>query len=202
MRIVKTSMQSLLLMLLLFGAVNVQAHKIIGGVYTDGALIEGEVGFSSGVMAQAGTLVEVFAPSGDKLGETRIEDGGLFGFTATRRVDHRFRANLGAGHVMDITLPADELPAEWAGGDVAAAGSPPAAAVVRHAPEANQAPSDKQLEQLVRKAVAEQVKPLRRELAEYKAQAKWHDVLGGIGYIFGLFGVGAWLRARQLDKAR
>ena len=184
-----------------------EAHKVIAGVYAIGTLIDGEVGFSNGDMARPGTRVEVFGADGEKLGETTIEADGLFSFAATRRVEHRFRANLGAGHVMDISLPAAELPRTLAGAEDPAAGAVGSliasadaatlpAVVTASMPESSSGPGS-DLEALVQAAVASQIAPLRRELAAYKEQAKWHDVLGGIGYIFGLFGVAAWLQSRR-----
>ena len=50
---------------------------------------------------------------------------------------------------------------------------------------------------MIEKAVAKQVKPLRKELRAYQEKAGLQDVLGGIGYIFGLCGIGMWWRQRK-----
>lgn len=178
-------------------SVPVFAHNVVGGVYAIGNTIEGEVGFSNGDMAKAGLVVHVRDAAGNVIGESVIEDEGMFVFDATKRIDHYFHADLSAGHVLELVLPADELPATLPGGSVL---------VTKTDAATTTAPMDgvdqAALEQMIEKAVAKQVKPLRKELAAYKEKASLQDVLGGIGYIFGLVGLGIWLRQRKQEKNR
>ncbi len=190
-------MRSAILLSLVLLALPAGAHNVVGGVYAVGSSIEGEVGFSNGDMAKAGTPVQVFDGAGNRLGETEIDAEGLFVFTARQRIDHRFHADLSAGHVLDLVLPAEELPASLPGAEPVAV-----AEVVSAAAVAVTGADQTQLELLIEQAVARQVKPLRKELAAYKEKANLQDLLGGIGYIFGLCGLGIWLRQRQKDKQR
>lgn len=178
-------------------SVQVLAHNVIGGVYAIGNIIEGEVGFSNGDMAKAGIVVHVSDAAGNVLGETVIQDEGFFVFEATQRIDHHFYADLSSGHQVDLVLPADELPEALPGGSVpvVVASKPVGETAVNGVDQVA-------LEQLIEKAVAKQVKPLRKELAAYKEKAGLQDVLGGIGYIFGLVGLGIWLRQRKQEKNR
>ncbi len=173
------------------------AHNVVGGVYAIGSLIEGEAGFSNGDMAKAGTPVLIMDSNLQPIGETATDDEGLFAFQATQRIDYHFRLDMGAGHVLEMVLPADELP------DTLQAGSSDVEVPVAMA-RAVKASSidDAQLQQMIEQAVAKQIKPLRKELAAYKEKASLQDVLGGIGYIFGLCGLGIWWRQRKQDKAR
>lgn len=169
------------------------AHNVVGGVYAIGNTIEGEVGFSNGDMAAEGTEIQVTDAAGNELGRVLTDADGLFAFTASQRIEHRFSANLSSGHVLELVLPADELPASLPGGDAAAAvATAPSAAVF----EGDQAA----LQAMIEQAVARQVKPLRKELAAYKEKAGLQDIIGGIGYIFGLCGIGIWWRQRQQEK--
>ena len=180
------------------------AHNIVGGVYAVGTLIEGEVGFSDGEMGQAGAHVGITDAQGNKLGEVKVEEEGLFSFTATRRIDHHFSINLGSGHVLNTVLPADELPDSLAAQSATAeSGTVVEATAAPYAPAlsgAGGAELQHELQQMIERSVAKQVKPLRKELQAYKEKASLQDVLGGIGYIFGLCGIGIWLRQRKLDK--
>lgn len=172
-------------------------HNVVGGVYAIGNTIEGEVGFSNGDMANAGILVQVRDAAGNALGESVIEEEGMFVFEASKRIDHYFHANLSAGHVLEIVLPAEELSASLPGGaepDFSVKPTMNAAAI--------EGIDQAALQLLVEKAVAKQVKPLRKDLTAYKEKASLQDVLGGIGYIFGLVGLGIWLRQRKQDNSR
>lgn len=97
-------------------------------------------------------------------------------------------------------LPADELPESLVGGDgaatkiTAAVSSGSASAVALNGVDAAV------LQQMIERSVSKQIKPLRKELQAYKEKASLQDVLGGIGYIFGLCGIGIWLRQRKSER--
>ncbi|WP_339891524.1 hypothetical protein [Neptuniibacter pectenicola] len=186
---------ALLLSLLSLG---VAAHNVVGGVYAIGDQIEGEVGFSNGDMAAPGTVVKVTDGQGNELASLETDDEGGFTYTATQRIDHLFYANLSSGHILELTLPADELP-----DSLAAVGSVEVTVDKVAVPSVSTTSiaTDRQgLEQMIERAVAKQVVPLRKEIAAYKEKSSLQDIMGGIGYIFGLCGLGIWWRQRQLDK--
>ncbi len=192
-------MDKILALVLALMATPAMAHNIVGGVYAIGNIIEGEVGFSDGEMGQAGVPVVVSDASGNKLGEVLLEEDGLFSFEASHRIDHHFSIDLGSGHVLNRTLPADELPDNLPGenGQVAAIGSKMSA---ENSAVSMKGSDSAALQQMIERAVSKQIKPLRKELQAYKEKADLQDILGGVGYIFGLCGVGIWIRQRQLDK--
>ncbi|WP_207802671.1 hypothetical protein [Motiliproteus coralliicola] len=184
---------SLLLLGWLLLPLHALAHNVIGGVYAIGDQIEGEIGFSNGDMAHEGTLVRISDGNGRELGQVTTDAEGFFVFTATERVEHHFFADLGAGHVVEMVLPLEQLPVTLAG-----SGSSKPAEPTKNGTTSNAEAVDlQQLQPLIEQAVARQVAPLRKELAAYKEKASLQDVLGGIGYIFGLCGLGIWLRHRQ-----
>jgi nickel transport protein len=49
--------------------------------------------------------------------------------------------------------------------------------------------------------VRDEVRPLRREITAYKEKNDLQTVLGGIGYIVGLFGLAFFLMARRERRA-
>ncbi|MBR9892578.1 cobalt ABC transporter permease [bacterium] len=175
------------------------AHKVIAGVFPSGDAIEGELGFSNGDKA-AGTEVVVTGPDGAELGRTITDEDGFFLFVPTAPVAHTFRADLGAGHVAEVTMPAEEV----AGILGAAAPATPEAeppAVPAPAADADAGASIAALAETRRRAIAEavrnEIRPLRREIAAYREHNDLQTILGGIGYIVGLFGLGFYLAARR-----
>jgi nickel transport protein len=98
----------LAVMLMLVAPVAAMAHALHLDVYVvEGANIEGEA-YYQGAKA-AGAKVEVFAPDGKKLGETKTNDDGIFTFKAEYRCDHRFVVT-DLGHRASATVPAEDLP--------------------------------------------------------------------------------------------
>ena len=152
--------------------------------------IEGEIGFSNGAPVLPGVLVEVFIEHGQKVGETRTRANGLFSFNALSPEKHIFKANLGAGHFAEIVVEASEFTA-----------AKPATTIPTKTATQLSGISTTELETIVRTAVAQQVKPLQKELRAYKEKVMLRDIAGGLGFIFGLFGVAAWMASRKQSKS-
>lgn len=166
------------------------AHKVIASVFPSGSDIEGEIGFSNGDMA-VGQLVEVFDAEGNKLGETTTDQDGFFLYTPKDPVTHVFKADLGAGHVAEVSMPAGEV-AALLGVEAppeAAGGPGPGGATVGSLSDEERA--------AIAEIVRQEMRPLRREIAAYREQNDLQTILGGIGYICGLFGLGFYIAARR-----
>ncbi|PWQ92639.1 hypothetical protein [Leucothrix pacifica] len=193
---------SLLLVLGLTVSTNPLAHNVVSGVYADGMTIEGEIGFSNGVMAEAGVVVQVLNEAGDKLGETVLTDDGAFVYQAETVQKHLFKANLSSGHIAEMVIEADEL----SGDAVAESNNVEAKGEIseKTAPQNNvaiaSAISASELQSMIRSAVAQQVRPLQKELRAYKEKVMFRDIAGGLGFIFGLFGVAAWMASKRNVK--
>lgn len=205
------------LSMMVFANVPAYAHKVVISAYAEGDIIEGEVGFSNGDMS-ADTPIDVLDDEGNVVGTTRTDGDGVFQFKPTKAIPLTFRANLGQGHVAIYNMAVDELP-EIVTGDApktedAAYESGKAGAVSGNFTSAakEMALDSGQLSALVREAVKQElaqaksdissairkdIKPLRKEMAAYKEKNDFQTILGGIGYIIGLFGVGFYIVARR-----
>ena len=184
--------RALVLILTLLAPLPALAHNVISAVFPSGSDIEGEVGFSNGDMAPD-LLIEVFDEAGTKLGETRTDADGFFIYTPTKAVTHIFRGDLGAGHVANITMDGAEV-AQLMGQSVASA--TPTAVQTPVGTTANAPLSDQARAELAT-MIRNELRPLRQELTAFKNKSDFQSVLGGIGYIFGLFGLGFYIAARR-----
>lgn len=153
--------------------------------------------------------MEVFGPDDARLGDALIDDDGMFRFTPRQSVTHRFEVNLGAGHVGDMVVAAEELPVglgrqqgqndqergpEPAGPATSQGSQVPGVAVVT-------GPTPAEIESLIARAVQKEVLPLRRELTAYKEQNDVQGILGGLGYICGIFGLLFFVYGRRPPRA-
>ena len=171
------------------------AHRLKAFGFAEGTDIHGSVYFSGNVAAR-GVRIQVFAPDGTLLAETISGDDGRFTITAGRRVDHRIVADSGDGHRAEYVVSADELPPALpapatSAPSGAAPADPPASAL------GSIRPSSAETEEMVERAVARQVGPLREQLDAFEDRVRWHDVLGGLGYILGITGIACYLIARR-----
>lgn len=185
--------RSLILILALTAPVPALAHNVISSVFPSGSDIEGEIGFSSGDMA-TDLKIEVFDEAGNKLGETKTDAEGFFIFTPTQPVTHIFRGDLGAGHVAEVTMPAAEV-AALMGQDAAASAAAASVAV----PSSMAGPSglSDQARAELATMIRTELRPLRQEISAYKNKNDLQTILGGLGYIAGLFGLGFYIAARR-----
>lgn len=180
-------------LILLYAPLPAYAHKVIAGVFPSGKAIEGEIGFSNGDMA-ANTEVIITAPDGSALGRATTDADGFFLFTPTKAVTHKFHADLGAGHIVDVTMVAEDV-ARILG--VKATNTTNAAeSTTTNAARPTEALSA-EAQQAIATAVRDEIRPLRREIAAYREHNNLQNILGGIGYIIGLFGLAFYLAARR-----
>ena len=185
-----------LILMLVCAPLPAVAHKVIAGVFASGSAIEGEIGFSNGDMAVDQEVV-VTGPDGAELGRTITDADGFFVYTPTAPVAHRFFADLGAGHVADVSMPAKDV-AKIMGVAVSDQADPaPVSDEAVALCGATAAGLTDEERQAIAEAVRDEMRPLRREIAAYREQNDFQTILGGIGYIIGLFGLGFYLAARR-----
>ena len=172
----------------------VQAHKLIMSLYPSGTAVEGEIGFSNGDMA-ADALVEVFDIDSKKIGEVKTDGEGFFTFEIKEGIRHIFRSNLGAGHVAQAILYEEDLPLTLRPATLAPSNLPSEEESVSKVTNLSE-----EQRAIIVAAVRQEVRPLKKELAAYKEKNDFQSILGGIGYIFGLCGIGFYFLARRKLK--
>lgn len=164
------------------------AHKLKVFAATEGAAIVGSAYFAGGGKA-VGSAGRLLGPDGMVVAEFHTDAEGGFRLPVTQRQDYRVSVDSGDGHVAETTVAAAELPESLpAGANSAAAPILAPAAVPEAVPDQIEA------------AVARQILPLRRQIDAMEERARFSDIMGGIGTIFGLFGIGAWIAARRKPK--
>lgn len=187
----------LLSLAVFLAAAPVHAHKVNIFAFAEGQQVFVEGYFSDGKRAQ-NSVVKVFSPEGAELLSGTTDDQGSFTFTVPQTTDLRITLNAGMGHQTEYTLTRAEL----AGGESVAgsdAGGGQAEGVGVDPPPATGAvPASPATEAMVRRAVAQGLIPVVRGLSELKERRGFSDIVGGIGFIFGIVGVVFYLKARRL----
>lgn len=212
------------LCLLFASATFASAHRVNIFAYVDGGEIQVECGFNRSQKVRQGT-VEVFdAATGGKLLQGTTDGNGVFRFPVTEALrdaghDLTVRIIAGEGHQNEWTVAADELKAATVSGvsgtsaaltsgtPASAPASAPAGEAVSDAapvvPAGTPAPAvsggatPEEVERIVNAALDAKLSPIKHLLAEQvEAGPNLRDVIGGIGWIFGLIGVAAYFRRR------
>jgi len=199
-RALRVGLPVLLTLCGLLPAREARAHVVNVFAVVEGKTIRGEVYFRGGMPAQD-AKVEAFDPQGNKLAEATTDAEGKFSLQARVRCDHRLLAQAGEGHAGEYTVEAAELPDDLPppdGSTVAALPPPePTAASPAASDSPAATPHDARLEQMIDRAVGKRVNPLCKQLNRLGNRLWLRDVLGGVGYIFGIMGLLAYYLARR-----
>lgn len=176
------------------------AHSLRVFVYAAGDWLHGSTYFTGGVAA-SGAKIRILDSSDLQLAELIPDEQGEFKFQVLSRDDYRVVADTGDGHRAEWQVAASELGAEL----------PYAESMISSVTEKNAIISstfsvsgstetalpDPALAALVEQSVARQIGPLRKALQAHNDEVRLADILGGIGFIFGLAGVLLWWRNRR-----
>lgn len=177
--------------LLLFNGV-AEAHLLKLFAYVEGNRIHGSAYFAGGA-GVADAAITISDADNQPLARLKTDPQGAFSYTVATAGEYRLRVSTGEGHQAEWRIHPEEFSPSPTGSY-----NPPAtsASNVATGPDPA-APTNPQLATLVEQAVARQIGPLREELQRSQDRARLSDILGGIGFIFGLAGVALWWRSRQ-----
>lgn len=141
-----------------------------------------------------GGAVEVFDPAGRKLVEGKTDEQGAFSFKVPQRSDLKIILNATMGHRAEFTLKAEEIPE-----DIAKTVKEPEGHETVTGTRVEMNADLKDLESVIKKNLEEKLKPIERKLAQLQEDRGpgFTEVIGGIGYIFGLMGIVLYFKNRR-----
>jgi nickel transport protein len=183
------------------------AHRVNVFAWVEGGVVHVEGKFSGGKKVKAGKIT-VMDSQGVELLSGRTNDQGKFSFKVPKRTDLRIVLIAGQGHQGEWTLRADEmkeLPSETAleasaekatqskGKETFSITSTDPSTV-----EPDTAIKPEELEAIIENVLDKKLKPITRMLADLRQEGpSVRDIIAGIGYIFGLVGIAAYVYSRK-----
>jgi len=186
------SLASLVLFLLMPASV-VFAHKVNIFAYAEGDTVYTESYFSDGTKIK-GAIVEIYDSQGTKLLEGKTDEKGEFNFKLPKKDDLRIVLIASLGHKNSYTLSADEL-----AGIIASERPQEPESRESEVKEVMQVNLE-QIKRIIDSSLNEKLKPIMRQLT--KAQQKevsFTEVVGGIGYIFGIMGIILYFASKKKE---
>ncbi len=191
------------LAVLIFGIVvalpmvsKVWAHKVNVFAWVEGDTVFVE-GYFPGGKKSRDSLVEVFNPAGTKLLEGRTNETGEFSFKIPERTDLKIVLTASMGHKNDFIISASDL-----GGSGSLPSSEPAKKHVHSVGESVPVSNDiHQLETIIDEALDRKLAPVIKLIRDTRKEGpSITEIVGGIGYIFGLFGLVMYLKSRNKKR--
>ncbi len=186
----------------------VTAHNVRIYAWAQGTTVYGETSFSGGRKPHDAKITVFNAATHAIISHTRTDNKGTFHVAMPvvvieQHPDLLLVIDAGEGHRGQWLLPASEYLASGAGQPLSPAKS---RTIVKTGQTKEKAVSLKPLdEQALRNMIDQELElrlaPLKQMIARQSVHTTdLRDILGGIGYIFGLAGIIAWLKAGSKEK--
>ena len=164
------------------------AHKVMIFAWVEGDTVFTESKFSGGKRA-INAQVLVYDRDGRQLLEGKTDKKGNFSFKIPKLTDLKIVLNAAMGHKAEWTVPESQI--REAGG--AAKGKNPVE-TIRHA---DVGLSKEEIKELIEESLDRKLRPIERMMAEQQFKGpSVTEIIGGIGYIFGLMGVAIYFKNR------
>lgn len=180
-------------MFLIIMVVNIPvfAHKVNIFAYVEGDRVYTESYFNDGKKC-IDSKIEVFDKQGDKLLEGLTDEEGEFSFEILQEGDLKIVLTASMGHRAEYSILADEL-RDTAGSNKEELEEP--VSVV--SPEISSLDL-KEVQSLIEDVLDKKLEPIMREIKKSKTdKISPTEIIGGIGYIFGIFGIIAYFLSRK-----
>ncbi len=176
-------------------ASQVWAHKVNVFAWVEGDVVFVEGYYPGGKKAQD-SLVEVYNSTGAKLLEGRTNQKGEFSFKIPVKEDLKIVLTAGMGHKNDFTITAGDY-----GGSEPSSDEP--VPKTREKVEASSSPTVDmgQLEVMIDQALERKLEPVIKLIRSTRKEGpSVTEIIGGIGYIFGLFGLVMYFKSKKERK--
>lgn len=175
------------------------AHRVNVFAFVEGGEVVVECSYSKSKPVNHGAIDVQNPQSGASLLTGETDESGLFRFAVPEPAKVsglRIVLNAGEGHQNDWVMDASEFSAAGGKPEAAAAPQPKPVAAPVGAPSAGISRED--VEEIVNTALDAKLAPIKRTMLESAGQGPGlRDIVGGIGWIFGLVGVGAYFKSRS-----
>lgn len=179
--------------LFLYFSPDAYAHKVSTYAYREGDKVFGECYFVDGSPCK-NSKVEVYDSKGRKITETMTDEKGRFSFKTSETGELKIVIPAGEGHRAEYRLEAVEKPEKKE-----VKKQEPVKEAQR--PQFPQTSINKEeLKQIIDEAMDAKLQGLRGEMMDLRKQmdrVSLRDVIGGIGYILGVWGIIMFLKRKK-----
>ena len=188
------------------------AHKVTIFAWVEGDTVYTQSKFSGGKRAKDSTVV-VYDKEGNQLLEGKTDENGEFSFKVPKKTDLKVALKASMGHLAEWTIPVEEITAvahvyESSTPEVGVEAATQEATPSTEAKTSMALPvltavslSRQEVRDLIEESLDRKLAPILNMLADSLDRGpRVSEVIGGIGYIFGLVGVALYFSTRSKRK--
>jgi len=214
---VKYFLSFILILLIVFSSDFAFAHRVVIFAWTEGDMVFTQSQFSGGKKVSNGD-VQVFDNKNILLLKGKTDQNGDFSFKIPQITTLNIVLDAGMGHQGKWKLSEKEIKSSMGMGDqkpmskqdgtrtdkAETSQNKPSASLTagknNEKPDSAVLLNEKQLEQVIEKALDKKIHPITQMLAQMQDKGpSVNDIFGGIGYILGLMGVAAYFLSRKKE---
>ncbi|MDL1979868.1 MAG: hypothetical protein LWX02_00055 [Deltaproteobacteria bacterium] len=188
------------------------AHKVSIFAWVEGDTVYTQSKFSKGKRAKNSSVI-VFDLEGNKLLEGKTDDNGEFSFKIPKQTALKVVLKASMGHMAEWTIPVEEINPEAVSNN-----SKPASDIKDSCETSSKSQtinsgtdlyalseshgiSRQEIKKLIDESLDRKLLPIMNMLADsYGGDPSLTEIIGGIGYIFGLVGVAMYFTSRRKKK--
>jgi nickel transport protein len=177
------------------------AHKVTVFAWVDGDTVHTESKFSGGRVAKQ-ARIEVFDSSGNQLLNGLTDDAGRFDFTTPKKEELKIVLIAGAGHRNEWVVKAEEFSGQMPlVAEDEPVRSPATPSRIGDSMQADIDLSRDDLQAMIEAALDKKLQPVLHRLYQLDEGPRLTEIVGGIGYILGLVGLGAYFHYRRRSSS-
>jgi nickel transport protein len=187
-----------LVSLCLMWSVSAMAHRVNVFAWVEGGTVHTESKFSGGKGVKDGEVL-IYDLEGSRLFSGRTDAQGEFSFRIPQKTGMKIVVQAGMGHRGEWTIPLSEIDPR---------------APIPETPVSQEGPSETaqsgaatssvnldQMQHILEQSLDRRLGPVLKLLAESRDRGPTlQDILGGIGYVFGLMGLAAYVHFRRKTR--
>jgi nickel transport protein len=162
-------------------------------------LISGKVYFSGGTSVSNAPF-EVIDENQRMVLSAKTNENGEFSFEITKGL-YEIKANSLDGHIAKWKIGTTQLSPQLLLPKIEISSSTAKPIVQNRVLKLSvDTMTNQELERVVSITVTQQIQPLIEQIVTLQEKIRFSDILGAIGYVFGVFGLLVWQRERQNNK--
>ncbi len=181
-----------------------QAHKVRIFAWEENGIIKTETQFSGGRGAKNAEITVINKENNQELLSGKTDNEGFFNFAIPKAAkenhyDLNIVVNSGDGHKNNWLLNAADYLQKGKSALVPPLPVPPPQNLANQPESPAWVVSEEQLTRIIEFTLESELAPIKRSLAKQQEKnPSLQDILGGIGYIFGLAGIAAYFKSKKM----